>query len=232
MIQARSREPRRLDSLIPADAFVGTSLILRRRQPQVHQRNKLLYGIRPPLLERSRHVLELTGIGGGIEEADASLTAGVLREAHEEIGCHVCLLPCQETVVVHGPHHVEHVALHGDERPAAVVLRGHRTPPHQPWHPTGRGEACLIVFLAEFDERPQPKMELAALLWLRPEHVVAAARHDVPLSTLLGTGAELVERAECCLPDPALARLTDSQEALVLALGEAALAFYQAMLEG
>jgi len=132
---------------------------------------------------------------------------------------------------VDGPHNFEHVTLHGDERPAAVVLRGYRTPPHQPWHPTSHGETCLIVFRAEFDEQPQPKMELAALLWLKPEHVVAASHHDVPLSTLLRSGAELIERTEGCLPDTALARLTDSQEALVLALGEAALAFYQTMLE-
>lgn len=232
MIRGHAGEPQRLDSLIPANTFVGTSLILRRRQPRTSKSSKFLYGVRPPRLERSRHVLELTGIGGGIEEADTSLTAGVLREAQEEIGCNVCLLPCQETVVVYGPHHVQHLALHGGERPAAVVLRGYRTPPHQPWHPTSQAEACLIVFWAELEERPQPRMELPALLWLRPEQVVATSRHDVPLSALLGTGAELIECTEGCLPVTALARMTDSQEALVLALGEAAIPFYEGMPEG
>jgi 8-oxo-dGTP pyrophosphatase MutT (NUDIX family) len=179
-------------------------------------------------------ILELTGIGGSMEEEDGSLSDGALREAWEEIGCRVRLLPCHETIIVHGPDRVERVALHGEERPAAVVFRGYRTPPHQPWHPDGQGEACLIVFRAEVEGYPRPvaESELPGLLWLQPAHIVDLAVRDIPLRELLACGAQLVEGDAVCLPRESWARLTDSQEALALALGEEATGFYQAMSEG
>lgn len=203
--------------------FVGTSLILR-------QRSRLLYGLRPPRLEGSRTVMELTGIGGGVEDEDDTPAAGALREAQEEIGCPVRLLACPKTVVVRGPDQVERVALQGEARPAAVVFRRYRTPPHQPWHAENQGEACLVVFLANLEGQPRPAMELPALLWLRPDHLPEVARRDVRLQTLVAFGAELVT-GEAELPlAAAWTRLTDSQEALVLALREGAVPFYEALL--
>jgi 8-oxo-dGTP pyrophosphatase MutT (NUDIX family) len=192
-----------------------------------------LYGVRPARPEGSRLILELTGIGGAMEEDDGSLTTGALREAWEEIGCAVRLLPCCETVVVRGPRDVAKVQLSSEERPAAVIFRGHRTPPHQPWHRDNQGEACLIVFLAELDGQPKPvaEQELPGLLWLKPAHVIDVAREDVPLDRLLASGAELLESEGVRLPREAWTRLTDSQEALALALGDQAIAFYQAMPE-
>jgi len=214
-----------LHDLVPRDMFVGTSLILR-------QGGRLLYGVRPPRAEGACQVIELTGIGGGVEDEDESLTAGVLREAQEEIGCGVRLLPCRETLVVRGLDTIQRVALQGAERPAAVVFRRYRTPPHQPWHEDNQGEACLVVFLAELDGWPFPAMELPALIWLQPTHVVQTARRDVPLARLLDSGAELIECESAHLPETVWARLTDSQEALVLALGDDALSFYEALVEG
>lgn len=211
-----------LSDLVPAGIFVGTSLILR------HD-GRLLYGCRPPHAESARQIIELTGIGGGMEEEDASLTAGVLREAQDEMGCGVRLLPCRETLVVRGPGQIERVVLQGEERPAAVVFRRFRTPPHQPWHAHNAGEACLVVFLAELDGQPWPAMELPALVWLRPLHVVDTARDDAPLRKLLDSGAELVEVRLGSMPETAWVRLTDSQEALVLALGDDALTFYEGL---
>lgn len=213
------------DLVVPRETFVGTSLILR-------QGGRLLYGIRAPRAEGSRQVIELTGIGGGLEDEDESLTAGVLREAQEEIGCRVRLLPCRETVIVRSQDRAEWVALQGEELPAAVVFRRYCTPPHQPWHADNQGEACLVVFLAELGGKPWPAMELPALIWLQPAHVLETARQDIPLAKLLGSGAELVEGELACLPETAWARMTDSQEALALALGDDALAFYEALAGG
>jgi 8-oxo-dGTP pyrophosphatase MutT (NUDIX family) len=226
MVGRNVPEGQRLSELVPHDIFVGTSLILR-------QDNRLLYGIRPPREEGKRPVLELTGIGGGLEEGE-SLTTGVMREAQEEIGCDVRLLPCRETIVVRGPHLLERASLHGEERPAAVVFRAYRTPPHQPWHPDNQGDACLIVFLGQLLGRPTPvaQAELPALLWLKPAHVVATARQDVPLQDLIDTGAQLDEGPIGHLPRTGCVRLTDSQEALVIALGDSALPFYETLLEG
>ena len=220
MVRVGPREPKTLSDLVPKGMFVGTSLILR-------QGGRFLHGARPPRAEGPRQVIELTGIGGGVEDEDESLTAGVLREAQEEIGCSVRLLPCRETVVVRGQDCVEQVALQGEERPAAVVFRRYRTPPHQPWHEDNQGEACLVVFLAELDGQPWPAMELPALIWLKPAHILEVAHQDVPLGTLLNSGAELVEGGWGPLPETAWVRLTDSQEALVLALGDDALSLYK-----
>jgi 8-oxo-dGTP pyrophosphatase MutT (NUDIX family) len=214
--------PLSLADLIPAGLFLGTSLILR-------QAGRLLFGLRPPQAEGARQIVELTGIGGKVEHDDESLTAGVLREAREEIGCAVRIIPCDGTLVVRGLDHVERVRLAGDERPAAVVFRRFGTPPHAPWHADGRGEICVVVFLAELAGDPRPALELPALIWLRPAHVLQTARQDVPLHTLLDTGAKLMENDAQPLPRSAWARLTDSQEALALALGDDAIAFYEVL---
>jgi 8-oxo-dGTP pyrophosphatase MutT (NUDIX family) len=223
-------KPQHLSDIVPDDVrnpvspFVGTSLILR-------QGGRLLYGLRPPRAEDSRQIIELTGIGGGLEDEDETLAAGVLREAQEEIGCGVKLLPCPETIIVRSQDNVERVRLQGEERPAAVVFRYYRTPPHQPWHEDNQGEACLVVFLAELDGQPWPAMELPALIWLKPLHVLETAHRDVPLSKLLSSGAELVESEPGLLPEHSWVRLTDSQEALALALEDDGLSFYWQLLK-
>ncbi len=209
-----------LSDLIAGNPFVGTSLILRRG-------GRLLYGLRPPHAEGARRVVELTGIGGGMEPQDGSPAAAVLREVREEIACRVRLLPCHETLLVSGPGQVKRVRLRDAKRPAAVVFRGHGTPPHLPWHTQSRGESCLVVFLAELQGKPWPAAELPALVWLSPRQVVATAREDLLLSDLVDAGAQLVERQPGALSGHEWVRLTDSQEALVLGLGAKALPFYR-----
>jgi len=221
-MNADNRRRPSLRAIVPDDIFIGTSLILR-------QGERLLYGVRPVRQEEGRAILELTGIGGGLEEEDQSLAAGVLREAQEEIGCRVRLLPCAKTLIVRGPNEVEQVTLAGDERPAAVVFRHYRTPPHQPWHENHRGPACLIVFAAALIGQPWPTRELPYLLWLTPEQVLATAQDDVPLPRLLSSGAELVVGDAGPPPESSWVRLTDSQEALALALGEKTPAFYNSL---
>jgi len=224
MVHRGCQKPQHISDLIPDGIFIGTSLIL-------HQDGRFLYGVRPPRIEGSQQVMELTGIGGGMEEEDESLTAGVLRETREEIGCGVRLLPCDETMVVHGQDDIERVVLKGEERPAAAVFHRYRTPPHHPWHEDNQGEACLVVFLAELEGHPQPMMELPALIWLKPSQVVETARRDVLLRELLDSGAELVQGEGGKMPEMGWIRMTDSQEALALALGDDALSFYEELPE-
>ena len=75
-------------------------------------------------------------------------------------------------------------------------------------------------------------MELPWLLWMSPEQILQTARDAVPLRELLGAGAELVLDAEGPPPEDCSLRLTDSQEALGLALGSALPAFYQSFGAG
>jgi 8-oxo-dGTP pyrophosphatase MutT (NUDIX family) len=214
-------QPQKLFEIIPDDIFVGTSLILR-------QGNRFLYGIRPIQHVESRQILELTGIGGGLEDEDKSLSAGAIREAQEEIGCGVGLISCPTTLVVRNQNDVEQVTLEG-EHPAAVVFRNYRTPPHQPWHQDNQGQACLIVFVAELKGQPRPAMELPHLIWLKPEHILETARDDVPLGRLLNTGAELIVGNLEVPPESSWVRLTDSQEALAIALGNTTLSVYNSL---
>ena len=212
----------KLSDIIPEGIFVGTSLIVR-------QGNRFLYGIRPVQRAGDRQILELTGIGGRLERTDASFSEGAVREAREETGCGVRLIPCSQTLVVRNQNDIEPVALMDSERPAAIVFRNYRTPPHQPWHPDNQASACVVVFLAEVEGQPRPAMELAFLVWLEAEHILEASRADVPLARLVNTGANLVlgelqpPTGECW------ARLTDSQEALALALGGEAPRFFQSV---
>lgn len=222
----RPRGPdRKLSGIIPGDRFVGMSLILR-------QGDRFLYGVRPIREVGDRAIHELTGIGGGLEKGDRSLSAGVIREAQEEIGCEVRLLACSETLIVHNQNDIERVAVEDDECPAAVVFRNYRTPPHQPWHQDHRGRACIVVFAAELEGQPRPAMELPYLIWLKPALILRTAREDVLLGDLLNMEAELIGGHSGSVPPDGWARLTDSQEALALALGNNALAFYNAVGQG
>ncbi len=210
-----------LDDLIPSNTFVGTSLILRRG-------DRFLYGIRPIMMAGRTQILELTGIGGGLEKEDESYTAGVRREAIEETGSDVTIVDCASTWIVPGRQQVEQITLTGDRRPAALVYRHHRTPPRQPWHPDNQGAAWLIVYLGKLQDEPTPTMELPWLIWLSAAQVQQTAHDDVPLRDLLLHGAELITRPADPPPSPAaLTRLTDSQEALALALGERTVAVYE-----
>lgn len=210
--------PSLLADLIPVGVFIGVSLI-------IPGRAGFLLGGRPLRLTVDGPVVELTGIGGGLLPADSSLTAAARREAAEEIGCDVRLLPSASTVVVRGPGQPETVTVSGSEMPAAIVFRGYRTPPHAPWHHAHRGDTCLVVFLAELLGCPRPSSELPLLAWLDADTLCASARSDMAFTCLPGALALL--SAASCPPANALVRLTDSQEALVLALGAQAVSFYR-----
>ena len=212
----------KLSDIIPEGIFVGTSLIVRLG-------SRFLYGVRPVQRTGDPQVLELTGIGGRLERTDASFSEGAVREAREETGCGVRLIPCSQTLVVRDQNDIESVALMDGERPAAIVFRNYRTPPHQPWHADNRASACVVVFLAEIEGQPRPAMELAFLIWLKAEHILEAARTDVPLARLVSTGADLVVGKLQLPAGECWARLTDSQEALALALGDDAPRFFQSV---
>lgn len=79
MPSGKESNARHLTEIVPEDLFVGTSLLIR-------QGDRFLFGIRPAKRDGDDFVLELTGISDALEDADVSFTAGVQREAKEEIG--------------------------------------------------------------------------------------------------------------------------------------------------
>ena len=218
-----------LSELIPPDAFVGAGVILRHR-------GRFLFGIRPLRWDGERATAEITAIGGRIEASDASLSDGVEREACEEIGCDVRLEPCERTLLSRGPGELEYAAIGGAEQPAAIVFRYYKAPAHQPWnaprlgHPNYRPPSCIVLFLGELgDGEPQPSEELPALIWLTSEQILQTARQDIPFAELLAEGTPVLRLYAAYPAGDHWARLTDSQEALALSLGEAALDFFHGL---
>jgi 8-oxo-dGTP pyrophosphatase MutT (NUDIX family) len=222
--------PKTLEELLPADMFIGTSLVL--REGKSAESNRFLYGIRPAKEEGKRVIHELTGIGGRLEAEDSSAGTGVIREAQEEIACAVTLIPSSMTLLINGYNKVSLVRVTGPERPLAIIYRHHRTPPHSPWHPYNKGMACQVVFLGKLKGRPRPNGELPNLIWLPAAWVLETARRDVPLGELLMAGAALVPGRSGSPPLDGLARMTDSQEALALALDSATPSFYEGLFQG
>ncbi len=142
-----------LDSLIPPNGYIGTSLILRKA-------DRFLFGLRSPRLEGTNKIIEATGIGGAKEKEDTSYWLGAVREAREEIDCEVRLLESKRTIVVRGADDVQMVKLSSPEKPAALVFRNHQTPIRQPWSLENSGSLCILVFVAKIIGVPRPAMEL------------------------------------------------------------------------
>ena len=209
-----------LSKFILPGLFTGVSLIL-------PISGKYLFGLRAPKHHNNQTILELTGIGGGIEQMDQSISHAAQRESAEEIGCQVELNSSHSTLIVYNQTKLEKVEIVGPERPAAIVYRNYRTPPHQPWYPEHSGLTCLVVFLAEIIGQPTPSGELPWLLCIDAPQIFETAHRDVPLTKLLNDDARLISTGGLRPPLHALVRLTDSQEALALALGEQFIDFYQ-----
>jgi 8-oxo-dGTP pyrophosphatase MutT (NUDIX family) len=213
-----------LTRLTDPDTFVGTSLVL----PQA---GVFLFGMRPLRTSVVGPILEITGIGGALEDYDSTLEDGARREALEEIGCDIRLIPSSDTLLIRGPGTIQHISVVLAPRPAAIVLRNFRTPPHEPWHEYHKDQSCLFVFLAQLLGDPKPSAELPGLIWLNPMQLVELARRDLPFRELEETGARLQWLGCPDTPEATMARLTDSQEALILALGASAHRFYHDLAE-
>lgn len=209
-----------LEEIIPDDIFVGTSLILR-------QKGLFLYGMRPERQENEKSIIELTGIGGGVEQDDNSFSMGARRETQEETGSRLKIIDCERTLFVSGATNVKSLGLEGKERPAAIVFRNYKTPPHKPWHKPNAGEACLIVYFGELLDDPEPMMELPWLIWLNASQVLRTAWEDVQLTELLESGAVLQTANNKPPNKNSWIRMTDSQEALGIALGNSLVSFYE-----
>jgi len=76
-------------------------------------------------------------------------------------------------------------------------------------------------------EPPKPCGELPWLLCITERQILETARRDIPLAQLLENEAVLITGKALPPQMNALVRLTDSQEALALALGEGLIRFYK-----
>jgi 8-oxo-dGTP pyrophosphatase MutT (NUDIX family) len=188
------------------------------------QDGRFLLGVRPPLTERDRILLRLTGIGGW-SEASESFADTARREALEETGSAVHLFDIAETLVVRSPEDVTPVHFSGGAAPVAVVFRRFGTAPFDPWAEGYVSVAPVAVFAGTLNARLRinAPREHPFFMWIYPEQMLALADSDEPLEYLLADGAELFGDFAGD-PSRALVRLTDSIQALLTALGARAFA--------
>jgi 8-oxo-dGTP pyrophosphatase MutT (NUDIX family) len=208
----------RLSELATAGTPRASSLL-------IAQDGRFLLGCRPPLTERGRILLRLTGIGGWAEGAE-SFSATVHREAQEETGSDVRLFERRRTTIVRSPDDIAAAEFGGEQAPVALVYRRFGTAPFDPWSEQHTMVAPVAVFAGALDHPPAIAAfhEHPFFMWVYPEQMIALADSDEPLEFLLADGAEILGVFE---GDPRLAivRLTDSIQALLVALGSRAYAF-------
>jgi 8-oxo-dGTP pyrophosphatase MutT (NUDIX family) len=186
---------------------------------------RFLLAVRPPIIERDRVLLRLTGIGGW-SEGDETFAATAVRESIEETGIAVRLIDLDQTLVVHSPDDINLLAVSGEVAPAALVYRRFGTAPFDPWSAVYRSVAPVAVFAGTLGERPRitAREEHPFFMWVYPEQMMQLSDADEPLEYLLADGAELAGPAEIDR-ERAIVRLTDSIQALITALGPRAYSF-------
>lgn len=186
---------------------------------------RFLFGVRPPVVERNRTLLRLTGIGGWAV-GDEAFGETAARETLEETGCVLRLLHSDRTLVVSSPDEMRRTLFPGEIAPAALVFRRFGTAPFDPWSPVFESTAPVAVYAGVLQGQPciTAREELPMFMWLHPEQVTALADSDAPLEYLLADGADIMGVAEYD-SERTLVRLTDSIQALVTALGPRAFGF-------
>ncbi|HUG15692.1 MAG TPA: NUDIX domain-containing protein [Thermomicrobiales bacterium] len=189
------------------------------------EEGRFLLGVRPPVVERNRVLLRLTGIGGWAV-GDETFAETAARETLEETGCHLRLLDLDQTLVVQSPDDMQRSAFPGEVAPAALVYRRFGTAPFDPWSPAFESSAPVAVYAGLLLGQPcvVAHAELPLFMWLYPEQLIGLADSDAPLEYLLADGADILGTADYD-PRQAIARLTDSIQALVTALGARAFPF-------
>jgi 8-oxo-dGTP pyrophosphatase MutT (NUDIX family) len=216
--QLQPRMPATLAEVVQSTGPRASSLLLAAD-------GRFLLGIRPPVHERGRVLLRLTGIGGWAD-GDETFAETAIRESIEETGSGVDLLDLDQTLLVHSPDDIQVTGFSRDTAPAAVVYRRFGTAPFDPWSPRFGSVAPVAVYVGILERPVQIRRpeELPFFMWVHAEQMIALADSDEPLDYLLADGAELVGAAGFDTGQ-AIVRLTDSIQALLTALGPRAFVF-------
>lgn len=191
----------------------------------VVESGRFLVAARPPVATDSRVLVNLTGIGGWVEN-DETFAEAVRREAVEETGSGVDVIDMRETIIVRSPDAIEEVCIVGEPGPAAIVYCRIGTPAFDPWASDYASVVAVTIFAARLHDRISVVApdEHPFFLWLYPEQLIALSDSELPLDFLLGDGAELQGEL---VDDPgrSLVRLNDSIPSLLTALGPGAFNF-------
>jgi 8-oxo-dGTP pyrophosphatase MutT (NUDIX family) len=135
------------------------------------------------------------GVGGGMEPGEDPWECA-LREAREELGVPVRLVPAERTYL----HDIESDTLresHTDDAPAPYIVHRHRNPdptiPYRPDLPFGP-YTYFCMFLAEFIDEPDAfepdDPDIAALVWM-PLRTGSLFGEGTTFADLTATGATI-----------------------------------------
>lgn len=210
---------RTIASTVPdRDLARGASLL-------IAEEGRFLVAARPPIETDNRILVNLTGIGGWIEE-DETFAEAVQRESIEETGSSVKLLDLRETLLIRSPENIQEVCIIGEVGPAAIIYIRIGAPPFDPWSEEYASIVAVTVFTGTLGERPRivAPEEHPFFLWLYPEHLISLADCELPLEYLIADGAKLFGEFDGDI-GRAVVRLTDSVPSLLTALGPAAFSF-------
>jgi 8-oxo-dGTP pyrophosphatase MutT (NUDIX family) len=145
---------------------------------------------------RHRHCasgeLFYAGIGGHREAGEDWLTCAH-REANEEVGTEIDIVPASETWYVPHQGRVRHVKVRDRPRPFALYEMI-----HPPGTPRAGGVYRIVIYNALLLGRPRELQldEVQGVIALSPEQVVRGLESKPTVAALLGEGASLVAGEE------------------------------------
>lgn len=171
-----------IDDLIPEGAETGVGLALQDRQ------GKYLFFLAGTKFDCPPGELFYAGIGGHREEGESWVECAH-REAIEEIGVDVELLPSNDTLIVSSEGESERINVRDEPRPLALYRMTH------PANTLRAGDTYhIVIYKAVLLGLPaaMPLDEVRGIVALTQGQVVLGTQRKPSLAELLDEGAELV----------------------------------------
>ncbi len=174
-----------IDDLVPEGAESGVGLAL--QDPQ----GRYLFFLAGTKFDCPQGELFYAGIGGHREQGESWVECAH-REAIEEIGVDVELLPSHYTWVVSSDGEAERIVVSEEPRPMALYRMIH------PENAPRAGETYhIVIYRAALLEPPydMPIDEVRGIIALSPEQVIEGPQRKPSIAELISEGAEIVSLA-------------------------------------